>query len=676
MTPRHPLSGRLVAIFAASCGLSVANLYYAQPLLHTIAGALHCGSGEAGLVVTASQIGYAVGLAFLVPVGDIISRKRVTPAVLLITAAAMTASALAPGITVLIAVAVVVGLGSVAAQILIPFAASLADDDDRGRVVGTVMSGLLLGVLLARTLAGLVAGAAGWRVVYAAGAGLMVLLAGALALSLPPEQPRSTLPYPQLLRSSLTLWAQEPILRRRGYLGGLGFAAFSVFWTTIAFLLAGPPYHYGTIVIGLFGLVGAAGALCASFAGRLADRGWSRPATAVFVVLVAVSFLPIWVGRHDLAALIVGIVVLDIGVQGLQVTNQSLIYRLPPETRSRVTSVYMVMYFAGGAVGSAVGGTVYDRDGWAGICVVGAAIGVVAFAVWAWDALRPTASDVGAGGPERAPSAQNLQGARYRRAGDHQAARGLVDRHRVGLAHRRIGGPGGDPGALQVQADQLIRSRQRHPQGGPPGVVGHPVRLGAHRDGGHLPGPGVGEAKAEHGPAIGVDHPEQATGAGHRMRGPGPAVGGADEGPVRGVLAEAPAPDPVDDDPVAGGVLRHAAGLEGGGNHAGDLAVADDVDGVGQLIGDEELVGADGDGVVGLAPHRHRRHDVPRCRVDLHETVVGLLGDEERPLRPAEGQMPGRPGQRGGPLLVGPAQRKRDQTVGVADVDPRRCPRR
>jgi predicted MFS family arabinose efflux permease len=394
MSPQR-LPGRLMAVFAVACGLSVANLYYAQPLLHTIAGALHCGSGEAGLVVTASQIGYAVGLAFLVPVGDIISRKRITPAVLIITAAAMIASALAPTISVLIAVAIVVGLGSVAAQILIPFAASLADDESRGQVVGTVMSGLLLGVLLARTLAGLVAGIAGWRTVYGAGAVLMVALAAVLATSLPGEEPRSTLPYPQLLRSSLTLWAHQPLLRRRGYLGGLGFAAFSVFWTTIAFLLAGPPYHYDPIVIGLFGLVGAAGALCASFAGRLADRGLSRPATAVFAGLAAASFLPLWFGRHSLAALIAGIIALDIGVQGLQVTNQSLIYRLAPETRSRVTSVYMVMYFAGGALGSAVGGVAYNAGGWAAICVAGAAIGAVAVAVWAFDALRPVAVDSG-----------------------------------------------------------------------------------------------------------------------------------------------------------------------------------------------------------------------------------------------------------------------------------------
>jgi predicted MFS family arabinose efflux permease len=399
----------LVAIFAVACGLSVANLYYAQPLLHTIAGALHCGSGEAGLVVTASQIGYAVGLAFLVPVGDIVSRKRITPAVLIITAAAMVASALAPTISVLIAVAVIVGLGSVAAQILIPFAASLADDESRGRVVGTVMSGLLLGVLLARTLAGLVAGIAGWRTVYGAGAVLMVGLAAVLATSLPGEEPRSTLPYPQLLRSSLSLWAHQPLLRRRGYLGALGFAAFSVFWTTIAFLLAGPPYRYGPIVIGLFGLVGAAGALCASFAGRLADRGLSRRATAVFAGLVGASFLPLWFGRHSLGALIAGIIALDIGVQGLQVTNQSLIYRLAPETRSRVTSVYMVMYFAGGALGSAGGGVAYNADGWAGICVVGAVIGAVAVAVWAFDALRPIAVDRGTPSGPDAPAAVSPQ---------------------------------------------------------------------------------------------------------------------------------------------------------------------------------------------------------------------------------------------------------------------------
>jgi predicted MFS family arabinose efflux permease len=402
-SPRSPALPRsLVGLFATACGLSVANLYYAQPLLHTVARAFHCGSGTAGLVVTASQIGYAAGLALLVPVGDIVDRRKLTPAVLVLTAVALLASAVAPSIGVLVAVAVVVGIGSVAAQILVPFAASLADDAHRGRVVGTVMSGLLLGILLARTLSGIVAQLTSWRVVYYAGAGLMVALAAVLLLRLPAEEPRAALPYPRLLASSARLFASEPLLRRRGLLGALGFAAFSVFWTTAAFLLAGPPFHYDELVIGLFGLVGAAGALCASAAGRLADRGRARPATAAFALAVAGSFALLWWGRASLTPLIVGIVLLDIGVQGLQVTNQSLIYRLAPETRSRVTSVYMVMYFVGGAVGSAVAGAVYDSGGWAGVCVLGAAIGVAAMIVWAVDALSPVdvpASPDGGGAP-------------------------------------------------------------------------------------------------------------------------------------------------------------------------------------------------------------------------------------------------------------------------------------
>lgn len=392
-TPSSPRSSALtrplVGLFAAACGLSVANLYYAQPLLHTVAAALHCSSATAGLVVTASQIGYAAGLALLVPVGDIVDRRKLTPAVLALTAVAMLGSALAPSIGVLAGVAVVVGLGSVAAQILVPFAASLADDAERGRVVGTVMSGLLLGILLARTLSGIVAQATSWRVVYLAGAVLMVLLAAALVTRLPAEQPRSSLPYHRLLASSVKLFAAEPLLRRRGLLGALGFAAFSVFWTTVAFLLAGPPYRYSELVIGLFGLVGAAGALCASAAGRLADRGRSRPATGAFAAVMAASFALLWWGRSSLAALIAGIVLLDVGVQGVHVTNQSLVYRLAPEARSRITSVYMVMYFVGGAVGSAVGAAVYDSDGWAGVCVVGAAIGAAAVLIWALDALAP-----------------------------------------------------------------------------------------------------------------------------------------------------------------------------------------------------------------------------------------------------------------------------------------------
>jgi predicted MFS family arabinose efflux permease len=258
-------------------------------------------------------------------------------------------------------------------------------------VVGVVMSGLLLGILLARTVSGIVAEAASWRVVYVMAAGLTALLAVVLARRLPGEHPRPRIGYGTLLRSAARLLVTESLLRRRAFFGALGFAAFSVFWTTMAFLLAGSPYHYGDLTIGLFGLVGAGGALIANVAGRWADRGWTRTTTLVFAGLVAVSFLPLWWGRHSLAMLIVGILLMDVGVQGLQVTNQSLIYRLAPDARSRVNSAYMVCYFAGGALGSALGSSVYESHHWAGVCVLGGAIGVVATVAAVVDGLRRTA---------------------------------------------------------------------------------------------------------------------------------------------------------------------------------------------------------------------------------------------------------------------------------------------
>ena len=385
---RTGMSQALIVLFAVSCGVSVANLYYAQPVLHDIARSFGTSSGTAGLVVTFAQIGYAAGLALLVPLGDLLTRRWLVPTVLLFTAAGLVVSAAAPDIGVLIAVGLIVGAGSVAAQILVPMAASLADEEHRGHVVGVVMSGLLLGILLARTVSGIVAQASSWRVVYVMAAGMTALLAVVLARRLPGEVERPRIGYGTLLRSAARLLVTEALLRRRALFGALGFAAFSVFWTTMAFLLSGAPYHYNDLTIGLFGLVGASGALIANFAGRWADRGWTRTTTLVFAGLVLVSFLPLWWGRHDLAMLIVGILLLDVGVQGLQVTNQSLIYRLAPDARSRINSAYMVCYFAGGAIGSAIGSSAYQSHRWAGVCVLGGAIGVVATVAAAVDARR------------------------------------------------------------------------------------------------------------------------------------------------------------------------------------------------------------------------------------------------------------------------------------------------
>jgi predicted MFS family arabinose efflux permease len=379
----------LILLFATACGVAVANLYYAQPVLQNIARSFSISSGSAGLVVTFSQIGYALGLASLVPLGDIVPRRRLVPAALTLTVVGLVVCAFAPNVTVLMFASLVVGTGTVAAQLLIPMAASLAPESSRGRIVGAMMSGLLLGILLARTVSGLIAQASNWRVVYLIAALMTLTLALILLRFIPHEQPRPHIRYLKLLSSAVTFLRTEPLLQRRALYGALGFATFSVFWTTMAFLLSGPSFHYNDLTIGLFGLIGACGALCANFAGRWTDRGWSSWTTTLFSILVSGSFVFLWIGRHNLAMLIAGIVILDVGAQGLQVTNQSLIYRLAPQARSRINSAYMVCYFIGGGVGSAVGSLIYATYRWAGVCVLGAAIGFVAFIVAVLDARFP-----------------------------------------------------------------------------------------------------------------------------------------------------------------------------------------------------------------------------------------------------------------------------------------------
>ena len=380
------ISKRMVFLFATACGLSAANLYYAQPVLVQIAGTFHTTAGTASLLVTCAQVGYALGLALLVPLGDLLPRRRLIPAVLAVTATALALAAAAPGLTVLAALTVVFGLGSVAAQLIVPLAASLAPEERRGQVVGTVMSGLLLGILLARTASGLVANATSWRTTYVLAAAATVILAGLLWRAVPAESARPSLSYPDLLRSTLQLLREEPVLRRRSLLGALNFAAFSLFWTTITFHLAAAPFHYSAGTIGLFGLVGAAGALVATLAGRWADRDLHHLTTGVFVGCLVASFAAFWIWPSDLAVLILAIVVFDVGIQGAQITNQAVIYRLHPELRSRINAGYMVSYFIGGAAGSALGGVVYASAGWAGVCALGIAIGSCAGLVAAWDA--------------------------------------------------------------------------------------------------------------------------------------------------------------------------------------------------------------------------------------------------------------------------------------------------
>jgi predicted MFS family arabinose efflux permease len=371
-----------VLLLAVACGASVANMYYAQPLLHTLAVAFHVSNGTAGLLVTVAQVGYVLGLAFLVPLGDLLERRRLITTTMLLVAAGQGLAAAAPGFG-LFAVAVgMVGIGACMAQVIVPMSSSLAAEHERGRVVGTVMSGLLIGILLARTVSGLIAGALGWRVVFAVAAVLMVALAATLQRFLPQVPSTQQMRYRALLGSVLRLIREEPVLRQRMVLGGLAFGCFSILWTSLSFLLSGAPFHYGNTTIGLFGLAGVAGASAAPVAGRLADRGHGRMAATATLVILLGSWGLLALGRDQVPVLLAGIVVLDLGAQGIHISNQSTIYALRPEARSRLTTAYMVAYFLGGAVLSALTSALYGSGGWSAVCLLGAGTAGAALLIW------------------------------------------------------------------------------------------------------------------------------------------------------------------------------------------------------------------------------------------------------------------------------------------------------
>jgi predicted MFS family arabinose efflux permease len=381
------LTPGLVRLMAAGAGLCVASNYFAQPLLALFAQAFGLAAEQAALLVTAGQLGYIVGLVFLVPLGDLLERRRLLVTCTGLTAVFLAAMGLAPGLPALVAFSVLLGATSVAAQILVPLAAHLAAPERRGRIVSTVMSGLLIGILLARFAAGFVAEIAGWRAVYLLAALLMAGFCWACARRLPRVPPTAGGSYTRLLASILRIFASEPVLRRRGLIGGLGFGAFAAFWTTMAFLLK-DRWHASEGAIGAVALVGAIGAMSARFAGRLADKGWARVSTGAFLALLVASWGLLLAGGQSLVALIAGVVLLDLGLQGAHISNQSEVYRLDAAARSRITTVYMTMYFTGGALGSAGSGLAYGRWGWAGTCAIGAGFGVVALLVWAAGELR------------------------------------------------------------------------------------------------------------------------------------------------------------------------------------------------------------------------------------------------------------------------------------------------
>ena len=367
---------------AIATGLAVASNYYPQPLLETIARAFSLSVNQAGFIVTIAQLGYACGLMFIVPLGDMFARRNLIVLMTLLSAAGLLITAMAPTLTIMLVGTALTGLFSVVAQILVPLAATLAEPERRGKVVGLIMSGLLLGILLARTVAGALASLGGWRTVYWVASALMIVMALVLWRKLPKHEQKTDLNYGQLLKSIFSLFIHTPVLRTRALVGMFCFANFSILWTSMACLLAGPAYKYSEGVIGLFGLVGAAGALAATRAGHLADKGKAHLTTTVGLILLLLSWAAIAYGQHSVISLILGIIVLDLSVQGVHITNQSVIYKSMPEARNRLTAGYMTTYFIGGAVGSLVSASAYQTAGWYGVSVAGTVMCVLNLLVW------------------------------------------------------------------------------------------------------------------------------------------------------------------------------------------------------------------------------------------------------------------------------------------------------
>ncbi|MTB68219.1 MFS transporter [Providencia sp. wls1943] len=382
-TPQAELTTGLTLLMAIATGLVVASNYYAQPLLDTIALQFNLTTNMAGFIVTAAQLGYAVGLLFLVPLGDLFERKKLIIVMTTLSASGLLITALSNNIWQILLGTALTGLFSVVAQVLVPMAASIAKPHQRGKAVGTIMSGLLLGILLARTISGGVAMIGGWRAIYWVAFGLMMLLILILALKLPRYHQKTELNYFQLIGSIGRLFFTTPVLATRALLGALTFANFALLWTAMAFLLASPPFNYSEGTIGLFGLVGAAGALMATQAGRLVDKGKGKLVTTLGLILLLLSWIPIGLAKYSLIAFIIGILVLDLAIQGVHVTNQSTLYRIMPEARNRLTAGYMTSYFIGGALGSLLSGYAYEHAGWMGVAISGVIITGISLIIWA-----------------------------------------------------------------------------------------------------------------------------------------------------------------------------------------------------------------------------------------------------------------------------------------------------
>lgn len=371
------LGGRWALPFlGVACAVGVGSIYYNQPLLMVMGRSLGQGARAMGFVAVATQVGYAAGLLFFVPLGDVAERRTLMMRMYAGAAVALLLTGLAHGLGWMIAASVMVGLMASVTHVALPLAPDLVPHERRGQAIGTVMTGLLLGILLARSFAGWLSRLNGWRTVFFIAAVMNAVFVPIIYRAMPRMRPRESLTYGETMRSLWTLFRTEPLLREAGTVGGLVFASFSCFWTTLTFLLQAH-YNMGPGVAGTFGVVGAAGAMVAPFAGRLADKRGTRYVVSAAGAVLTCSYIWLWLTEraHSSVALhmlgmVVGVVALDVGAQMMQVANQTRIFGLGAQARSRLNTIYMTMYFVGGAVGSALAALAWSRWQWTGVCVL------------------------------------------------------------------------------------------------------------------------------------------------------------------------------------------------------------------------------------------------------------------------------------------------------------------